>query len=251
MTRHDYTYYRHTADGADTFYRIHLEQDTDAESPRDSCDNVSTLVTWDSRYLSPDRDRHGAADDIGARHLLDGALNSARKLYLYVKLYRPDILAAVPLVRGYDGTLSADADGAHNNHDGVAYVAAADWKMCMGNSPVEGGPWHLTATGEPDPDNAGGNRTPSALEAIEQDLETYNRWASGEYVGYVVEQAKRYTGSDDDDVLYVWGDPTDDLGSCWGFDDEEYAMTEAVTTLPDGVVKLDRTEVAALELASA
>ena len=105
----------------------------------------------------------GPADDIVPEATFDRMpddRNEARALHLYVKLYRPDIVAAVPLARnGYDGTISTDPEG--SNPIGVAYVTAADWvKARMGDAPVEGGPWLLTRTGQPDPDNTEGNRTP-------------------------------------------------------------------------------------------
>jgi hypothetical protein len=234
-TDHEYTYHRGTAG---TVYRIHTEQDTDADSPRESTDaNLSTLVTWDSRYLSPDRYRQGArelpADDIDAEAIFDRMPDHpARALHLYVTLYRPDILAAVPLARGgYDGTISTDEDG--SNPIGVAYVTAFDWAKLMGDSPVDGGPWLLTRTGQPDPDNTEGNRTPSARQAIEQEIEHYNSWVQGEFAGYVVEQAHTWQDANGA-TMVTW----DDYESVWGYESDTYAAEQATDSLPAGAVKL-------------
>ena len=236
-TDHEYTYHLGTDD---TVYRIHTEQDTDAESPRDSGDaNLSTLVTWDSRYLSPDRDKHGPADDIDAEAIFDRMPDhAARALHLYVKLYRPDIVAAVPLARnGYDGTISTDPEG--TNPIGVAYVTASDWAKLMGDSPVDGGPWLLTRTGQPDPDNTEGNRTPSAREAIEQEIAVYNSWVQGEFAGYVVEQAHTWQDKDDE-TMVTW----DDYESVWGFESDTYATEQAAESLPDGAKPIDAADLA-------
>lgn len=218
MSNFEYTYHR-APDG--TFYRVHTEPDTDAESPR-GYDNVTTMVTWDSRYLSPDRYQQGTrelpADDIGAESLFDATdTDPARRLHLYVKLYRPDVLAAVPLVRsGYDGTIGTDESGT-GHLIGVGYVTTDDWAKMMGETPTDG------STGSPTP-----------LAAIEQDVEIYNTWARGEYVGYVVEQAHVWSDTIGN-TMATWEDAEDaDPSSVWGFDDEAYARQEAVATLPNG-----------------
>lgn len=219
MTETEFKYYR--APNGDTF-RVHLEQDPDASSPREY-DNLSTLVTWDSRYLSPDRDGESVYDL--PRDLLNGDGNAARKLAKYVALFRPDVLYMVPLVRnGYDGSLVADPNDVHNNHDGLAYVTAADWKLMMGDTPSDG-----TASLTP-------------AQAIEQELTTYNAWAAGEYVGYVVEKAHRWTDADGD-VTYTWDDTE---MACWGIDDEDYAWQAAFDTLPTGTYQLGADESAEL-----
>lgn len=216
----EYKYYHGPAEGE--FYRVHLEQDPDASTPREY-DNLSTLVTWDSRYLSPDRDGESMYDL--PRDLLNGDGNAVRKLAKYVALFRPDVLYMVPLVRnGYDGGLSTDATDRHNNHDGLAYVTAADWKLLMGDTPSDG------------------TRGLTPAEAIEQEVELYNSWAAGEYVGYIVERAHRWTDADGERT-YTWDDT--DM-ACWGIDDRDYAWQAAFDALPDGSYQLGPDEFAEL-----
>lgn len=70
--------------------------------------------------------------------------------------------------------------------------------------------------------------TPHALvdEALTAEVAEWSRWAQGYYVGYTVTNAN--------------GEVID---SCWGIDDEEYAMTEAKATVDDVV----RSEAAQIE----
>ncbi len=110
----------------------------------------------------------------------------------------------------------------------------------MGDSPLEGGPWLLTRTGEPDPENREGNRTPSVDEVITQEVEAYNRWARSEYVGYVVEQETTWQALDASGQVgeeYRTMTTWETVDSCWGFDDPEYATREAEGNLPDGIEK--------------
>jgi hypothetical protein len=232
-TDHEYTYHRGT-DG--TVYRIHTEQDTDAESPRDSTDaNLSTLVTWGSRWRSPDRTPARASraatiipDDLSAPEIFDRMPDhAARALHLYVKLYRPDILAAVPLARsGYDDTISTDEDG--NNPIGVAYVTAADWTKLMGDTPTDG------TIGSPDQ-----HITLTPRQAIEQEIEVYNSWVQGEFAGYVVEQAHTWQDANGD-TMVTW----DDFESVWGFESDTYATEQAIESLPQGATEIPASDLA-------
>lgn len=213
MTDHEYTYHR--APNGDV-YRIHLETDPNAASPRDDDYNVSTLVTWDRRWLSPDRDRATATDL--PTELFNGDGNVARKLAKYVALYRPDVLVMVPLNRGgCDGTLETDPTDRRDNHDGIAYVTRADWEAAMGTDYT-------------------GDVTPTL--AVEQEIAVYNRWAAGEYVGYVVERrepwTKTFASSRPDLAGWDWII----TGDCWGIDDETYALREAIASLPTGAVEV-------------
>lgn len=224
----EYTYHR---DPQGTVYRVSILPDPDAESPRQNGDaNLATLVTWDSRWMSPDRttDRQGytlhVPDDIEAESIFDRMPDhAARALHLYTKLYRPDILAAVPLVRNdYDGTISTDDTGS-GHLIGVAYVTRSDWDKCMtAATPLDG------STGSPTP-----------LEAIDNEVNVYNAWCTGEFARYEVERATSYTRTFADgrtDAGVEW-DITED-GSCGGFESEEYAKEEALDTLPAGTVEI-------------
>jgi hypothetical protein len=136
-------------------------------------------------------------------------------------MFLPDVLTTVGLSRnGYDGTLSTcNAD--EENADGIAFVTRQDWVEAMGE---DDGIWPCTP-----------------IEAIEAEVKDYNNWATGEYVGFVVEQARPFVKT------YVGGPSslgTDwvETNSVWGFDDPEYALDEAKACLPEGSVESDAPE---------
>ena len=217
----EYTYF--TAPSG-TAYRLHLEQDIDAESPRENDCNIATLITFDARYNSPDgklcADRYHRTvhspfpGEYAHREGVD-----VRRMRKYAALFMPEILTVTGLDhRGLDGTL-AITEGDHAI--GVAFVTREDWVEAMGE---DDGIWPCTP-----------------LEAIEAEVKDYNNWATGEYVGFVVEQARPFVKT------YVGGPSS--LGidwvetdSVWGFDDPEYALDEAKACLPEGSVESDAPE---------
>lgn len=220
MNDHDYTYYRSGSD----VYRVHLEPDPDAQTPREY-DNLSTLITFGGRYTSPDGK---VCDDRGHRQVhspFPSELASrdsveVRRLQKYAALFMPEVLFVTGLRRDYDGTLSTtDNEG---GVEGVAFVTREDWDLLMGaDSPI-----------------TGGSVTPAS--AIEEEVAIYNKWASGEYVGFVVERRELWIHSKDQlTTMFTWGD-TD---SVWGFDDEKYALSQAVGTLPDGSIEIREADV--------
>lgn len=240
-----------------TRYRIQLHPDTDASSPRGDS-NVTTMHTFDRGWFSPDgelcQDRYHHRQVhpiIPAQYVQDGRVDM-RRARRWVALFgkAAGILAIDALHRvpggNYEGTLVVgngwrrDPDAA----DGYIAVTQAGWDECMGDSPLAGGPWLLTSKGAPDPDNSEGNRTPSATEVMQQEVEAYNHWANGEYVGFTVQQQVKWVRADaignesaydDEDTMSSWADVED--ASLWGIDDEEYALEEARMFLPDGSVK--------------
>lgn len=234
-------YYR-TPEG--TRYRVRIVADPDASSPRDA-DNPTIMHTFDGGYISPDgavgADVHELFPsdyDVCSNRSAGNASFDLRRAKKYAAL-DPNILAVRGLDRDYDGTLRLSDD---DETAGYIAITRESWEKCMGDSPLEGRPWLLTKDGRPDPENLEGNRTPSADEVIQQDLDAYNRWASGEYVGVVVEMPLVYAL---DQSQGPWDghavQPPDSITkwvqveSCWGYDDQDYALKEAVSTLPEGV----------------
>ena len=218
-------YYR-TPEG--TRYRVRIIRDEDASSPRDA-DNVTVMHTFDAGYCSPeDITQKGAHDSIfpseyqgsgeygETRHgAYDFDLRRARK---YAAL-DPDILAVRGLDRGHDGTLRLSDDD-----ETAGYIA------------ITRESWQRTWMGAAD------RKPAEALEEVmRQELDAYNRWASGEYVGVVVEQHLLYAldqsqgpwdghATEPPESITVW----QEIESCWGIDDQDYALKEAVSTLPEG-----------------
>lgn len=241
MTNLETHYYRDSA--TDTRYRVCIIADPDATSPRDAT-NVTVMHTFDRNYYSPEdiTYRHDRPTifprEYDSRHRAGDWAIDMRRAKKYAAL-DPDILAVRGLDRGHDGTLILSDD---DETAGYIAVTRESWAQCMGDSPLEGGPWLLTKTGEPDPENAEGNRTPSVEEVMRQDVEAYNRWARGEYVGVIVEQELLYAldpgqgpwdghAIEPPESITVW----QEVEACWGYDDQEYALSEALSWLPEDV----------------
>lgn len=218
-------------------YRINIIRDEDPMSPRDA-DNVTVMHTFDSGFYSPDDvTQKGEHDSIfpseytetpgfgwgGSSYPFD--LRRAKK---YAAL-GPDILMVRGLDRLSDGELYLSDRGDHASAGYIA-ITRKSWEMCMGNTPLEGETW------------ADGRQVPSAEECIRQDLEAYNRYARGEYVGVTLEQLVRYTLGEGQGPwdghetppaghLHKWVT----VDSLWGIDDIEYARQEALSWMPDNV----------------
>lgn len=208
------THYR-APDG--TRYRVRIVPDLDASSPREN-DNATVIHTFDSHWLSPDREsvngRESVSPLIPSEYIDHGVdMRYARR---WVNLFGPDILAIAGLERihggwGEGGLRFTASDSA----DGYVAITRADWES-MGDGP-------------------GDDPTPERLaEVMRQDVAEYDRWAAGEYVGFIVERAVRWTREDDDDEMVTWEELED--GALWGIDDEAYALTEAQSYLPEGSV---------------
>lgn len=210
----------------DDFYRIQIREDPFPTSPREY-DNTGLLLTWESRYASPDgRD--------GATPALDRALGkwkvsndflrpvAAATIIRYLRAFaRDEIYAAAALSRSADGLeLLLDFNPAPGGwYDGLALVPAERWKASMGGTPPETGL---------DVDTAGGPRhVPSAKEALVQDVEIYNAYLRGEVYEYALERA----------VLGGW-EHIDSCSDMMG-DVEQYVFAEARAELPDSAVEIE------------
>lgn len=216
-------YYRDPATGKR--YRVRIIHDDDAMSPRDA-DNVTVMHTFDQGYNSPEDlvyknwrdsifpreyDAFGASGEYDIPDSFD--LRRARK---YAAL-DPDIL----MVRGVDRTLGGWTEGGLELSDddetsGYIAITRQSWEMCMGDV--------STFTLE------------KGKEVMLQDIEEYNRWARGEYVGAVVEEEIVYRAVAQGRYgVQRTHTEWEEVESCWGYDDQDYALEEALSWLPDNV----------------
>lgn len=222
MTDLETKYYR-TPDG--TRYRVRIVHDEDARSPRDA-DNVTIMHTFDRYYSPEDITRKGVHDSIfpseyDGRYFSSTRPFDLRRARKYAAL-DPDILA----VRGLDRIPGSWGEGGLKLSDddyttGYIAITRESWEKCMGDT-------------EPTVD--------LMRKVIEQDVDAYNRWANGEYVGVILEQELVYAldqsqgpwdghATEPPESITTW----QQLDSLWGIDDQDYALTEALSWLPDDV----------------
>lgn len=212
-----------------TRYRVTLQPDYDAESPRDNDGNVTVMHTFGGGFISPDdgahgfyRDAHPSGSEIlipGEYLDLDTGANrvvNMRRASKWAAL-NPSILFIAGLRHeSRDGSLGLD-DGIRGDSDAEGYVVITRdaWTEHMGDEPP----------------------TPDRLRVmVDAEIAQYNTWAEGGYVGFVVEALATWTK--ETTVAGVTtgtsGESWEIIDSCWGFDDPEYAFSEALAALPDG-----------------
>jgi hypothetical protein len=195
-------------------FTIELHYDEHCLSPRDA-DNGSILITWESRYDSPDKvDMLPDCLDEPIGRWADDRGVWAALVARYASLHHSDeILFVGALDRRCDGGLAFYQDPrddrrcswrGHLSYSGLAIVTKTSWQKVMGDTPV---------TGKDIIDSAGSTvRLPSVVELLEQDVDVYSQWASGDCYGYIIT---------DPDGKHI------DDGSCWGMVGYEYALSEA------------------------
>lgn len=251
-TNHDHpdatstTFYR-SPDG-DT-YRVTVVPDADASSPREN-DNATVIHTFDSHWLSPDRDNVNGRESVTPlvpRDYVEDGRADMRRIRKWVALFgqSPDVgilaIAGVERIEGgwAEGGLTITTND--GRADGYVAITRESWDMCMGaDCSLDGSPWMLDEFGKPDP--ASTRRTPSAREVMTRDVAEYSRWAAGESVGVIVERETTWVRADsidnegahdDDDEMRTWEQVED--GALWGIDDESYALEWATgEILPTG-----------------
>lgn len=174
-------------------YTVEIFPDTDAESPRECC-NQGTFWTMERRSISPD-----------AMEVPGNVFESVSRLFGGIATAESNAKALdretvwIPVWK-YE-------------HSGVVYAAAPENPFtCPWDSGQVG---IIFAKRENIRAEYGVKRiTPkireTVLKNLKQEVESYSKWANGEFVGYVVKD------SDGEEV-----------DSCWGIDDIEYAREEA------------------------
>lgn len=200
-------------------YRITISYDSDTDSPR-TWTNGTVMHTFDSRWNSPDGTRcddrrHNAVHPLIPAEYVEGGRVDMRRARRWVNLFGASagILDIVSLHRGHDGTLSTDRDT--EDAEGYAVITEDSWAETMGGSE----PFSLD----------------TANEMITAEVDVYNKWANGEFTSYLVERQLNWTRVDSDETMTTW----DVEGAVGGFDDEEYAFSEAVDSLPAGAERED------------
>lgn len=212
MTTHHYA----TPDG--TQYRVIIERDDDAVSPRDA-DNVTMMVLGKaSNMQSPDHGyvKDSELPDIPIHEYSDRRYSGSvdmRRIRKYAALFLPDVIAIAGIDIRHDWTPTlalTDDDSA----DGYIVITRKAWDTCMG------------ADTEPAPEYC--------RDIMRDEIDACNRWLSGEYVGFIVEERTEWTRADG---LTRWEWET--VESLYSIDDPDYALTAAVACLPDDAESID------------
>lgn len=191
----------HIVTDAGTF-RVRIAPDESAESPRD-WDNIGNIDVTNVRGL------YLLTDDPYARGVITEAVDltfvhsassiSVRALCRHLRIAL-DAHTVLPLYNGTDGPSAGDS----TDTDGVegAHVIGVTWAP---NDKVR-----PELALDPEFDVAG---------ALRAELDVYNRWAHGEFVGFIVE---RLTPA----CEHGHGDEWAHVDSVWGFDSESHALEE-------------------------
>ena len=181
-------------------FRVRLEQDQDAESPR-SYDNLGTMVLAHRRYSLPrEGDLTSEIDDAferGGYRLASRYLTATKQALVVLPVYGYDHGQLVLQAGDPQGQFSDPWD---SGLAGLIYITPEAVKENWTETPDAD---HLTA-------------------ALKAEVEEYNSWATGDVYGYIVE--KLVPECDHCGCEERW-EETDD--SCWGLIGYEYAQEAA------------------------
>lgn len=195
MSKHENEFERFAHAG----HTVVLCYDPDALSPRDNDGNLSRIVHWHNRYVC------------GDERLNRGDFGSPEEIREKIEAGTGEILAILPVwLYDHSGTVlkaskaSPFSDRWDSGQVGWAYVtrSAAEVAGCTPGK---------SYTYEDDK----GSHTVTYdeaffVEAIVDEVELFDRWSNGRFVGFIVEDKDG-----------------DEVESCWGFDDPDYARKEA------------------------
>jgi hypothetical protein len=212
------------------FWRVTVEPDPDAMSPRDASNVCVMKFPPQCRYVGPDHGYVKAVDMPRIEFIGDNGLIDMRRFSRYVNLFCSDlgIVAMAGLSIRHDwaptlilGLFETDAD-AMAEYDGAIFIMRQSWAECMGaDYPVSSG----------------------AIEnAMRDEVDAYNRWAGGYFVQY---ETERYV---------LWSDSAGRTRGMWelvdscgsidcGSDEYGWAWDEAEANLPDGSVSIDSNDI--------
>jgi hypothetical protein len=208
-------------------YRVTISYDTDTDSPR-TWSNVCTMHTFDARWNSPDGKvcddpRHRQIHPLIPAEYVESGWVDMRRATRWVNLFgrSADILAIAGLDRDpRDGTLDLDTS-AGDEREGYVVITSDSWAECMGDEPFN---------------------VEAADSIMRSEVEVYNKWVRGEFTSFLVECEQEWQAigaggvlSDEDRTMTTW----EFVNAVGGFDDEEYALSEAISSLPDGTVAED------------
>lgn len=186
-------------------YRLRLEQDRDAQNPRD-WDNAGKMVCFHKRYLLPNegeynRDHFDSWDELGTQLKKDGA-----KVILPIYMYDHSGLSVktTPFQcrwgSGQIGFIYLDIKTILENWS---------WKWL---SPVQ---------------------RETLKESLRSEVETFSQYISGDVWGFIFE--KHSPGIIVDDTLgdFEENDSWEDENSCWGFYGTDLEKNGILDHLPD------------------
>lgn len=190
-------------------FRIFLENDPEAESPRGNDGCVARLVMDHKRYDLPQEDDRS----VSAQRVLE-ALNE-RSVWTVARWLRVFHGATCVMgVRGYDHSglsMTAVEIGAR-----PPYPFDDQWDSGWLGLAFDTAQTREVTGVEPD-----------VMEsAIEEEVELFDRWGRGEFVGFVIEERTSDCGDCDDDAeceSCTW----EQRDSLWGIDDPKYALDTA------------------------
>lgn len=182
-------------------FRIQLHTDEDATSPRD-WDNLGRIVIDHRDVVSPDHhpDHDHDVREVAAR--VNEGMVSLRAACRYLRLaLGARVVLPVQVHPDWRSSYSAGSPTDEGMRvDGFTFDASADETAEMTDAEIE-----------------------SVLRA---ELDTYSRWACGEFVGFVIERLDDpYGDTDPDDDNATWLETPD--GDLWGIDSEDYAIQAA------------------------
>lgn len=188
-------------------YRVYLEQDPDAESPRETDTNVGVIVARSSQYTWPVED----GDSIGGARVAD-AVND-HDFHVVARWLRVFHRANVVLPLYSTGYESRPVAG-------------------QGGETPEVGDYIGVTFDQPSTRRITGVIPDHMSIALDTDVDEYSTWAVGECYGYVIERAEH----DDSDPLGLdISDHADweHVDSCWGMIGDEYAREAGMRALGD------------------
>ena len=164
-------------------FTIKIHPDEDAESPRTSCDNLGTMVCFHRRYNLGDKHDLRWQDFAGWAEIeahLWKAMDAAVVLPLYLYDHSNITIRTTPFSCPWD-----------SGQVGFIYVSKDAMRKEYGKNITK-------------------ERIANATEVLKGEVECYDTFLTGGYVGYVVED-----------------EHGEHLDSCWGFDDKAYCIEEA------------------------
>lgn len=184
-------------------YRIRIEQDTDAESPRTSYDNAGTLIVFHSRYELGDP-AHGYRS---IEELLEHVLTTGA------------VWLPVTHHEGHISSLSVDVVGMVNTRMeyGSGQFESTDDYNTLILDRQHGVIFMDTETVIKEFGNDSQESRMQALECLKGEIETYNQYLAGDIYGFVITK-----DCDLDDC-----DGSKQVDSCWGYYGEEDCKAEA------------------------
>lgn len=178
-------------------YKIKVLQDTDAESPRTSMDNLGTMVCFNRRY------------DLGDKHDYDYFVGWDEMERRIIKKENVGVILPLYLLDHSGITISTTPFNDPWDSYRVGFIFVSKEKMLK---------------------EYGGKICTKQLKErvkkyLEGEVETYDQYLQGEVYGYQIWKLGKKSGKEKREV-----------DSCWGFYSEDECMKEAEACVPEQVL---------------